>query len=236
MTSRKNLVISFILSFAIYMVITFLLEATMITSFLGPVWRIFGLTLLVPWMAFQMAYGVGPACFPMVPTCLVQDIMLFVQAMLPVSIVWPNSLQIVPGCASNASLSSSSPCLKSCRSEPFYYTSWESSVAWATCNVLVKDCELITMPDIVRSFTQLPQAFANHSEVVHKASNNATFMDIWHGHQFCFFITLGQLLPYILILVGMAYAAVQLLMFPVILFSAAMQFAWQAVAYTHLDT
>lgn len=227
MPSRKNLVVSFMISYGIYLGISFLLDATMITGIIGPVWRIFGLAIFVPWMAFQMAYGVGPACFPMVPTCLLQDVMLFVQQLFPERITWPDSLQLHPGCASSGG---QQPCLRSCRSDPFYFTSWESSISWATCNWFVKDCDkLVPMfPDVVRSWTQLPQAFMNHSHIASE--------DLWHGHQFCFFMTLGQLLPYIFLAIGILYALVQIVMLPVIVFSAGMQFAWQAIAYTHIDS
>ena len=235
--NRKNLIISFVISYAIYLAVTLLLDATMITSVLGPIWRLVGLYLIVPWLAFQMAYGVGPACFPMVPTCLLQDAMLFVQSILPMHIDWPQSLQTSQNCLTLAnSTSAKAACLKSCRSSPFYFQSWESSVSWFVCNALVKKCDTLYMPDIARSFTTLPQAFANHSEIIAKSLDDPIYMDVWHGHQFCFFMTLGQLMPYIFLLIGAAYALVQLMMLPVLLFSAGMQFAWQAVAYTHLET
>lgn len=233
MPSRKNLVVSFIISYLIYLLISLVLQATMITGIIGPVWRIFGLWFLVPMLAFQFAYGVGPACFPMVPACLLQDVMLFVQAMAPLRIEWPLSLQNVPGCASNSTLignNSTAACLKSCRDGPFYFRSWESSVSWLTCSYIVKDCETIPVPYVVASFTDIQQAFLNHSMVVRSADK-----DLWHGHQFCFLVTLGQILPYMLLLLVLLFSSAQIIRLPFVLFSAATQFAWQAVAYTHVE-
>jgi hypothetical protein len=240
MPSRKNLIVSFIISYAIYLLITLVLDATLITGVLGPVWRIFGLGFLVPWMALQFAYGVGPACFPMVPTCLLQDVILFVEHLLPVRIEWPNSLQTVPGCANNATLRAAGvgSCMKSCRKDPFYFNSWESSISWAICS-LVNDCHsTVQVPDFMRSFSNLHLVLANHSDVISRAYEKNAMQDaqdIWHAHQFCFFVTLGQLLPYMFLLIALVYAAAQLVMLPVILLSAGFQFGWQALAYTHVE-
>ena len=230
MPSRKNLVVSFMIAYGIYLIISLLLSATFLTSIVGPVWRIAGLWVFVPWMAFQFAYGVGPSCFPMVPTCLLQDVMLFVEHLLPMSIKWPDSLQNVPGCAHNMSLvaNSSYSCMKSCRKDPFNFNSWESSVSWMICG-LVNDCHTIPIPDVVKQFTSLHIALANYSKV-HEDKG-----DLWHGHQFCFFVTLGQLLPYIVALIALVYGIVQVIMFPVLLLASGFQFAWQALAYTHVE-
>lgn len=185
---------------------------------------------LVPWLAFQFAYGVGPACFPMIPTCLLQDAMLFVQSMAPMRIEWPNSLQTVPGCASFNSSINNTGCMKSCRHDPFCFKSWESSVSWMTCNYIVRDCESIPLPYAVVSFTDLKQAFLNHSFVVKSGDN-----DLWWGFQFCFLVTLGQILPYMLLALVIIFSLAQIVRLPFVLFSAATQFAWQAVAYTHVE-
>jgi hypothetical protein len=222
---------SFILSYVIYLLISLILHATMITGVVGPVWRIFGLWFMVPWLAFQFAYGVGPACFPMVPTCLLQDVMMFVQAMAPERIEWPTSLQIVPGCANSSnSTSAAYGCMKSCRHDPFYFKSWESSASWLACNYLVSDCSIIQVPYIVESFTDIRQAFLNHSAIVMSGDK-----DLWNGHQFCFLVTLGQTLPYILLVLVLLFSSAQIIRLPFVLFTSATQFAWQAVAYTHVE-
>ena len=122
------------------------------------------------------------------------------------------------------------PCMKSCRAEPFLFSSWESSVAWITCNYLVQDCENIPVPEMLTPFTDIQNALSYHASVA--KSQDA---DLWNGFQFCFFLTLGQLLPYAFVLIGLVYSLVQLLLLPVVLFSSGMQFTWQAIAYTHVD-
>ena len=53
---------------------------------------------LVPVTALQLAYGMAFTCFPMLPTCLVQDLVYSMQSLLPMSLVWPNALQTEIGC------------------------------------------------------------------------------------------------------------------------------------------
>lgn len=65
---------------------------------------------------------------------------------MPAKVVWPNALQVYPECLEkpwwvNSSSSpsavpqsrSSAECMKSCRGPPFYFQSWESTLAWAAC-------------------------------------------------------------------------------------------------------
>jgi hypothetical protein len=54
-----------------------------------------GMIALVPVTALHLAYGMGVTCFPLVPTCAVQDLVTTVQVLLPMKFVWPNSLQVL---------------------------------------------------------------------------------------------------------------------------------------------
>ena len=90
----------------------------------------------------------------------------------------------------------------------------------------------MTMP------AELEGALANHSAVLAEtyknlSSTSAAAMDMWHAHQFCFFVTLGQAVPYLLLAVVAAMAVLQLLKMPFALVAAAVQFVWQAIAFTH---
>lgn len=139
--SKKNLVVSFILAYVVYIVSSWVLDATFITQVISPMWKNVMLLALVPWLGFQLAYGVGPTCFPMVPTCILQDVVLYLQMTVPVKLVWPNSVQRYPGCIDN--MNSTVPtnmtradCLVSCRGAPFHFRSWESSLSWVANSLI----------------------------------------------------------------------------------------------------
>ncbi len=54
--------------------------------------------VLVPITALQLAYGMAYTCFPMLPTCLIQDLVYSLQALLPMNLKWPDALQTRVGC------------------------------------------------------------------------------------------------------------------------------------------
>ena len=103
-----------------------------------------GMLVLVPATTVQLSYGVAATCFPMVPTCLLQDLILSAQSTLPVTIRWPDSLQRESGCMDRLTNASSErrqqACMKSCRESPFHFRRWEASsecVFWLCLNAHV---------------------------------------------------------------------------------------------------
>lgn len=242
--TRRNLIVSFIMAYAIYMLVMLLLDATTFTSFLSPLWRSLMFVVVVPGLALQLAYGIGPSCFPMVPTCLLEDVILYVQSIIPIKIVWPNSMQTVPGCLQKnaASMYAKQQCMRSCRAEPFYFRGWESSLSWAVCNLAAEPtfCQNGTQsiwlwPSFLPRVAELENAMQNHSAVIVQSYVSGDAMDLWHGHQFCFFVTLGQAVPYLILVLGICLAAAQLVKLPFAFLAAAMQFLWQAIAFTHAE-
>lgn len=252
--TKRNLVVSFILAYMIYVVSSWVLDTAMITKIISPMWKNIMLLILVPWIGFQLAYGVGPTCFPLVPTCILQDAVLYVQSMMPVKVVWPNSVQKFAGCvdivgnetlmmqtrnvSGNISAMKRENCLVPCRGAPFYFRSWESSVSWMACSLfpgIWKDVNNFPWPhSLIGMPGELQEALHNHSRVI-----NASYfpgdeaMDLWHGHQFCFFMTLGQALPYLILALVIVMGALQLVKMPFAMVAAAVQFVWQAIAFTH---
>lgn len=63
----------------------------------------------------------------------------------------------------------------------------------------------------------------------------ATALDLWHGHQFCFFVTLGQSLPWFFVMIAALYIIIGLAKLPFVVLSAGVQFMAQAVAFTHAE-
>lgn len=51
----------------------------------------------IPALAMWLSYGVSPMCLPMVPTCMVQDVISLVEVVVPHSIVWPQVMKKTHG-------------------------------------------------------------------------------------------------------------------------------------------
>lgn len=239
--TRKNLIVSFAVAYLFYLVVSLILDSTFFTSFVSPLWKTVILVTVVPAMAFQLAYGIGPACAPMIPTCLLQDIVLYTQVLLPIKIVWPDALQHTPGCLANSTLSAYERqlCLRSCRGAPFFFRSWESTLSWAYCSLwdpLGCNSSLPWPSSLLQMPADLQAALTNHSGVLSSSYANATgAMDLWHANQFCFIMTLGQSIPYMFLAVAVVLGAAQLVRMPLALVAAATQFLWQALAFTHAE-
>lgn len=77
--------------------------------------------LLVAYPSFILwyAFGVAPTCFPLVPTCLLGDVISAVQYVAPNQIVWP------PALLQNGTLR---PC------DAFNFTTWADPLAFAVCD------------------------------------------------------------------------------------------------------
>jgi hypothetical protein len=98
----------------------------------------------IPFVTLWLSYGLSPMCVPMIPTCIMADLVESVQVVLPAKITWPDSLQVYSGCLGpkwydpNATIvippqfqniSIGSPgCMRSCKEDPFHFTAWESTL------------------------------------------------------------------------------------------------------------
>lgn len=225
---NRNIFTSFVVSLLIFWAIQIAL------NFIG----IGGITLVglavVPGMAMWLAYGVSPACLPMFPTCLVEDIIQVFKVVLPSTILWPQALQVYPDCLGqagqipiNATLPIGSPeCMRSCRGDPFYFRSWESSIAWVVCGFDPLGCT-----DFLTSqyFPLLQTAATNITTVL---SNGDT--DTINAFSFCFWVTIAQAVPVVFIAIAGSYTLVAFIRVPFIVAGAAVQSALQALAYTHV--
>lgn len=69
-------------------------------------------------MVLWYVYGYSPACIPMVPECVLQDVLEGASWLLPVQLTWPASLQKIPGCALDPNVPYKD-CFIPCSAEPF---------------------------------------------------------------------------------------------------------------------
>ena len=235
--TRKNIFVCFVISFFIWY------AAGVILSYVPGAGGLYVIVysfmwVLVPVTTVYISYGVSIACFPMVPTCLVEDVVVILQDILPVQMRWPDALQMYPGCiqqvvaATNSSVEAAAACLKSCREDPFYFYTWEHSIAWIACSFDAVSCTSLDLPyaPLVR------EASWNFSSVhANAVAENAAGMDVWRAHQYCFFMTLAQAFPWILLGMVVAYTLASILFLPFLLLPATVQFIFQAVSFTHVD-
>ena len=124
--------------------------------------------------------------------------------------------------------------MKSCRGEPFHFKSWEDSAAWLLCTI---DADACTLSSVLADNSLAPNyrlSAGSYSAVIKASSTGApSAVDMWHAHQYCFVVTIGQSLPAFFAALALFYVALALLRVPFVLLSSGAQLLAQVVAYTH---
>jgi len=108
-------------------------------------------------------------CFPMLPTCFMEELMLIVQTALPISFKFPSTLQHWTNCiegqagpAGSMIKPGTTDCFLRCSDYPFYYNDWETNLAWIMCEVGYCQYDWIedTFTPFINSWN-LPHSFSN---------------------------------------------------------------------------
>ena len=92
--------------------------------------------LSYPWFILWYVFGMGPSCFPMVPTCLLSDIIATAEILVPPAILFPPNLLCDP---TEKALNQS--CLRQCTELNF--NGWEDPLAFAVCDTDAVTCRYV---------------------------------------------------------------------------------------------
>ena len=84
--------------------------------------------LSYPWFILWYVFGMAPTCAPLLPTCLLSDVIATVEALLPRQILFPDKLV----CDANQT------CLRSCTELDF--VAWVDPLAFAVCDTDQETC------------------------------------------------------------------------------------------------
>jgi hypothetical protein len=242
--TRRNLLICMVISFGMWYALGLLASTIPGVGTMLNVLIFSFMWMLVPTTGVQLTYGMAVTCFPMIPTCALQDTIVALQGLLPITLALPSALQRYPGCleqmriANNGTASErQQECMRSCRDEPFYFRRWEDSAAWMLCSFTGElNCTSISVPYA----PMVQQAAWNYSSVI--AAGTAPYgnassssQDLLHAHQFCFWVTLGQALPWFFIMAMGVVVLLNMIKLPFVILLAAWQFLVQALSYTHVE-
>ena len=99
--------------------------------------------LSFPFFILWYTFGMAPSCFPMLPTCLLQDVIATTQELLPPTMDIPILLRCNE---------TNSTCLKSC--EELGFTSWGDPLAFLICDIHSGWCESISNASLVSQENQ----------------------------------------------------------------------------------
>ena len=128
----KDLIMSSVVFILLYAVLR-LIAGVMGLGFLSTLF-LFSYPGFILWYSFGMA----PTCFPMVPTCLLGDIISAVGQVVPEAILFPKDLLCHP---SEAGMVRNQTCLRSC--EEIGFSTWIDPLAFAVCDTDPRTCSYL---------------------------------------------------------------------------------------------
>ena len=155
-------------------------------------------------------FGVSPLCAPLVPTCLLDEILHLLEYFLPSSIAVPSALRVSPTCTDSPA------CFRSCAAAPFAFASALDNVAWISLRAGLSIPD-IPWPAVVSEWIGVGldalgvDRFA-FAEVYAAKAAYLDWADMQLAQDICCALTLFNLLPFVLgavvavLLIG--YAAV----------------------------
>ena len=141
--------------------------------------------LSYPWFILWYVFGMAPSCTPLIPTCLLADVIAAVESVLPRQILFPPDLV----CDANQT------CLRSCTELDF--VAWADPLAFAVCDTDLRVCRhLQTLPgtgiaildDLL--WTPAREAMARFSNIIQRGDDLA-------GHRLCTWVSFITSVPVI---------------------------------------
>jgi hypothetical protein len=108
---KKDLLASVVLILMLYVIFYYVANAINLSSLVTILIMSVGFPPLLLWYSYGMAF----TCAPMLPTCLMDDVIAILNTFLPMSVSFPEELQISPGCLADASKDS---CIRRCSDPP----------------------------------------------------------------------------------------------------------------------
>ena len=213
----KDLFFSFILMILLNIIVAYYAKILQV-----PFASVYFMLFFFP-ILFWYVYGMALTCAPIIPTCLLDDILRALNYVLPKQMDIPTELQISPNCLSDPS---ATVCMKSCSSDPLGFLGWRDTLAWGLCDINVAMC--LRVADSLQGWDSLSDNIRRHSLVASSGSESVV-----SASRFCFTITFVTIIPILILSVLVISSLPHLLYLPCMLIPKFVTIALQSLAFTH---
>jgi hypothetical protein len=214
---KKDLVMSMVLMLILYMIVAFLA-------------RMVGLPILATLMVFVSVplilwycYGMALTCGPMLPTCLIDDIIHAVNSFFPGEVTVPQELSVEEDCLRKPEIPK---CFKSCGDSPLLFGGWRDTLAFGVCYLDVPTCRRLA--EVIGSRDGLSAALLSRADAISVASDS-----LLGAMRFCFLVTFVNLIPVLVLIALVLTSSVYLLYLPCMLLPRFFTLTLQTLSYTH---
>ena len=190
--------------------------------------------IYVPSVMFY-SMGYSPFCFPLVPTCLGDEIISTFDTLLPVRVQWPHALQQSVNCMDNPNITASQ-CVVSCSAHPFNFRGWSEPVAWAVCELSSQACDTIYQWLRTQSFASTQDSLLYESTtalwrshaIITQADN-----DTVTAYRMCAIFTSWRTIPVFVGVVSIVYVVPVIITVPLQMLLAATRPIMAAIFMSH---
>jgi hypothetical protein len=129
---KKDLVMSVVVFILFYMMTNAVFSALGFPAV--SLWLLLSFPFFILWYSFGMA----PTCFPMLPPCLLADILVVFDMFLPENIAFPKKLLCDPRLST---ANASNVCLRPC--SDLNFTTWVDPLAFTVCDIDLETCKYL---------------------------------------------------------------------------------------------
>jgi hypothetical protein len=149
-----------------------------------------------PLIVMYMSYGYSPFCVPMIPVCIMDDLLWTVNSLFPDFIELPSSMYRSNACLANAQDYINKDCLIKCTDPKFNYTHWYDVGAWWAVELHLEEpfqryASFVLSADDVENL---------EDQIILKlACLDQNDSSLITGNRICAALSLYKLLPYILL-------------------------------------
>jgi hypothetical protein len=213
---RKDLFASILILLAFYLILSY-----------------FGQLVGIPYVGTALAlsfvpvllwytYGMALTCAPMLPTCLLDDVVDLADSIFPLKVTFPAPLQASPDCLADPAKSS---CLLRCSEPPMLFVDWRDTLAFAICYSSQSFC--LSLAETIGEIDPMGGKLVAKSRVLDgdEALLNASL--------FCFGVTFVNVVPVLILFVVAVTLGGYLFYLPCVLLPKLFALAAQAMVYLH---
>lgn len=202
---KRDLLMSIVLFVLLYLAAGMVASATGFTFLTTALF--YGSPLILLWYV----YGVAPSCFPIIPTCLMADLIAAAEYAMPASVSLPPELLCDGQTLGNAT------CLRPCAELGF--GSWADTLAFSLCDTDALWCEALGhagentteyLNSVGPLFAPLQSALLEKSRWF--LAGNGTAPSRLAAYRVCAWVTWVSVLPFLLLLVSLTFAAGSILL------------------------
>jgi len=214
---RKDLVMSMILVFLLYIIVAFM--ARMIDL---PIIATLFIFVSVPFLLWY-CYGMALTCGPMLPTCLLDDVIKALNSSFPSQMTVPSELSITEDCLNKLEYDS---CYKSCGEAPLLFNGWRDTLAFGICYLDVPSCRRLA--DTIGTRDSLGATLYTRANALGVASDS-----LLSAMRFCFAVNFVNLIPVFVLFVLAITCSVYILYLPCVIIPKFFTLVLQSLAFTH---